>query len=106
MKSKENSAVLAAVHVAPQLASNLTRVKIVLCLVWRNPLFKIIVVIQEKHTIFFKIHALMKFLCKIIAIYLSLNNRYFHFIFFSYLYIYLIYNSVHEKGLKVNILIN
>lgn len=67
MKSRENSAVLAAVHVAPQSVSNLTRVKIVLCLVWRNSLFKIIVEMQEKHTIFFKIHALMKFLRKIIA---------------------------------------
>lgn len=67
MKSRENSAVLAAVHVAPQLASNLTRVKIVLCLVWHNPLFKIIVVMQEKHTIFFKIHALMILLRKIIV---------------------------------------
>lgn len=67
MKSRENSAVLAAVHEAPQLASNLTSVKIVPCLVWRNPLFKIIVVMQEKHIIFFKIHALMIFFRKIIA---------------------------------------
>lgn len=50
MKNRENSAVLAAVHVAPHLASNLTRAKIVLC--------------TEN---IFKIHALMIFLRKIIA---------------------------------------